>query len=86
VKIDLAWLRKQLPAASDVGVRAAMAARFQAALHLLDETLTTVKNLSAALRPRLLETSLNLSRFVEVEVVKTFDKVPLAGMARNGGV
>jgi PAS domain S-box-containing protein len=64
VKIDLAWLRKKLPDAADEGVRAARAARFHAALHLLDETLTTVKTLSAALRPRLLET-FGLSAAVE---------------------
>jgi PAS domain S-box-containing protein len=56
VKIDLAWLSKKLPDAGDEGVRTEMAARLTAALQVLDETLSTVKQLSAALRPRLLET------------------------------
>ena len=56
VKIDLAWLLKQLPDAGNARVRAQMATRFTTALQLLDETLSTVKTLSAALRPRLLET------------------------------
>jgi PAS domain S-box-containing protein len=64
VKLDLSWLSKRLPDADDAGVRAAMAARFTAAIQFLDETLSAVKHLSAALRPRLLET-FGLSAAVE---------------------
>ena len=64
LKIDLSWLRKKLPEADDEGVRAEMAARFTTTIQFLDETLSTVKHVSAALRPRLLET-FGLSAAVE---------------------
>jgi signal transduction histidine kinase len=56
LKIDASWLRKRLPEAGDEAVRADMAGRLNASIELLDETIATVKNLSAELRPRVLDT------------------------------
>lgn len=56
LKIDVSWLRKRLPEVGDEAVRAEMAERLNAAIELLDETIATVKSLSAELRPRVLDT------------------------------
>jgi PAS domain S-box-containing protein len=56
LKIDLAWLKKRLPEAGDETVGMKMDERLSATIELLDETLVTVKNLSASLRPRVLDT------------------------------
>jgi PAS domain S-box-containing protein len=64
LKIEVSWLSKMLPDTADEGVRAAMVERFKAAIELLDETLTSVKNLSTELRPRVLDT-FGLSAAVE---------------------
>ncbi|MCI0388194.1 MAG: PAS domain S-box protein [Acidobacteria bacterium] len=64
LKMDLAWLNKKLPDASDENVRAKMAERFKSAMEVLDETLANVKNLSTALRPGVLDT-FGLSAAVE---------------------
>ncbi|MBO0798500.1 MAG: PAS domain S-box protein, partial [Blastocatellia bacterium] len=56
LKIDFAWLRKRLPDACEEKVMAKMQERLNATIELLDETLATVKNLSASLRPRVLDT------------------------------
>jgi signal transduction histidine kinase len=62
IKIDLSWIAKKLPA--DEMVRIKIVERFRAALNLVDETLIAVKNLSAELRPRVLDT-FGLSAAVE---------------------
>jgi PAS domain S-box-containing protein len=56
MKIDLVWLKKRLPEAEKEMVRVKMEERLNATIELLDETLSTVKNLSAALRPKVLDT------------------------------
>jgi PAS domain S-box-containing protein len=56
LKIDIAWLKKRLPDACEERVKAKMEERLNAAIDLLDETLTSVKNLSTTLRPRVLDT------------------------------
>jgi PAS domain S-box-containing protein len=56
LKIDLAWLKKRLPDAREEKVQAKMEERLNAIIDLLDDTLATVKNLSASLRPRVLDT------------------------------
>jgi PAS domain S-box-containing protein len=56
LKIDIAWIKKRLPDADDEKVRAKMEERLRATIELLDDTLATVKNLSASLRPRVLDT------------------------------
>jgi PAS domain S-box-containing protein len=56
LKIDFAWLKKRLPEAGDEAVRAKLEERLNATVELLDESLVSVKNLSASLRPRVLDT------------------------------
>jgi PAS domain S-box-containing protein len=56
LKIDVAWLKKRLPEAGDVKIRAKLEERLEATIELLDETLASVKNLSTALRPKILDT------------------------------
>lgn len=56
LKIDVAWLKKRLPDACEERVKAKMEERLNATIELLDETLASVKNLSASLRPRVLDT------------------------------
>ncbi|MCI0663137.1 MAG: PAS domain S-box protein [Acidobacteria bacterium] len=56
IKIDLSWIAKKLPEDADEAVREKLMERFRAALNLVEETLIAVKNLSAELRPRVLDT------------------------------
>jgi PAS domain S-box-containing protein len=81
MKLDLSWLRKQLPDADDAGVRAEMAARFTTTIRFLDETLSTVKHVSAALRPRLLET-FGLSAAVEWQCLEFARRTGIACACR----
>ncbi len=53
LKMDVSWLGKRLPEAE--GEDAEIALRLREMSHLLDETLTSVKNLSAELRPGVLD-------------------------------
>src|ERR1044071_4436213 len=53
LKMDVSWLGKRLPDAE--GEAAEIALRLKEMSHLLDETLTSVKNLSAELRPGVLD-------------------------------
>lgn len=55
LKIDISWLSKRLPGAEGERVRAEMAARLMETTRLLDETIAAVKNLSAELRPGVLD-------------------------------
>jgi PAS domain S-box-containing protein len=64
IKIDLSWIAKKLPNVSDKTVRQKLVERFESARNLVDETLVAVKNLSAELRPRVLDT-FGLSAAVE---------------------
>jgi PAS domain S-box-containing protein len=66
LKIDVSWIKKRLPEACDERVKAKMEERLNATIELLDETLATVKNLSASLRPRVLDT-FGLSAAIEWE-------------------
>jgi PAS domain S-box-containing protein len=56
LKIDVVWIKKKLPDAVDEKIKAKMEERLNATIELLDETLGAVKNLSASLRPRVLDT------------------------------
>jgi PAS domain S-box-containing protein len=56
LKIDVAWIKKKLPDADEERVKEKMEERLNATIELLDETLVNVKNLSASLRPRVLDT------------------------------
>lgn len=53
LKMDVSWLGKRLPDAEGEGAEIAL--RLREMSHLLDETLTSVKNLSAELRPGVLD-------------------------------
>jgi PAS domain S-box-containing protein len=53
LKMDVSWLGKRLPDAEGEGAEIAL--RLKEMSHLLDETLTSVKNLSAELRPGVLD-------------------------------
>jgi PAS domain S-box-containing protein len=64
IKIDLSWIAKKLPEVADEIVQEKMVERFRSAVNLVDETLIAVKNLSAELRPRVLDT-FGLSAAVE---------------------
>jgi PAS domain S-box-containing protein len=55
LKIDLSWLGKRLPRAESESVRAEMTAKLVETTHLLEETIAAVKNLSAELRPGVLD-------------------------------
>jgi signal transduction histidine kinase len=55
LKIDVAWLKKRLPEASDESVRSAMAERLDETSTLLEQTLSSVKTLSSELRPIVLD-------------------------------
>jgi PAS domain S-box-containing protein len=55
LKMDLAWLNKRLTNAADESMRAEMAGRLKGATCLLDETIAAVKNLSAEMRPGVLD-------------------------------
>ncbi len=55
LKIDTAWLGKRLPGVETDGARSEMTARLGEMTHLLDETIAAVKNLSAELRPGVLD-------------------------------
>ncbi len=56
LKIDIAWIRKRLPEAGDERIQAKLEERLEATIELLDETLSSVKNLSTSLRPKVLDT------------------------------
>ena len=64
IKIDLSWIAKKLPDDAEETVREKLMQRFRSALNLVEETLIAVKNLSAELRPRVLDT-FGLSAAVE---------------------
>ncbi len=64
LKLIVSWLRRKLPEVEHTFVRADMAQRLDDARTLLAETITTVKNLAAELRPKVLDT-LGLAAAVE---------------------
>jgi PAS domain S-box-containing protein len=66
LKMDTDWLKKKLPHANEEEVRSAMAERLDSVTDYLDQTLTSVKNMSSELRPRLLD-AFGLTAAVEWE-------------------
>jgi PAS domain S-box-containing protein len=66
LKMDADWLKRKLSHADEEAVRSAMAERLDSVTDYLNQTLTSVKNMSSELRPRLLD-AFGLTAAVEWE-------------------